>query len=93
VLKREAAQLASENNQLHLRLIKETEHSDLREREHYQQLKGLEGRVAELSFWKAKTQERFAALEAEKEGLRGRLQELLSDGAPDHCAGMMPSFC
>lgn len=39
MLQKDCSRLAGENNQLHLRLIKETEHSDRREREHYTQLK------------------------------------------------------
>lgn len=38
-LQKDCSRLSIENNHLHLQLIKETEHSDKREREHYQQLK------------------------------------------------------
>lgn len=93
MLKHENASLAADNNQLHLQVIKETEHSDARERQHYLQLKAMEDRIAELAFWKHRTLEGFQALEKDNEGLKKRLQELLDEDASGaHCGSHLPIY-
>ncbi|EIE18515.1 hypothetical protein COCSUDRAFT_49237 [Coccomyxa subellipsoidea C-169] len=83
VLQKDCSRLAGENNQLHLRLIKETEHSDRRERAHYTQLKAFEEQISQLSFWKQSTQQRVLGLEKENGGLKQRLQQFLTEDDSD----------
>ena len=69
--------LATENNQLHLRLIREAEQHRAHEREHLKKQKSLEDAVAELTFRKSSSTAKHAELERENAALKGRLQELL----------------
>jgi hypothetical protein len=53
----------------------------------------MEEQVAELAFWKHRTLEGFQALEAENEGLKRRLQELLPGDANSGTQGSHSSCC
>lgn len=77
---RDAGRLASENNQLHLQLLKAADVADKADREHYQQVKRLEAQVTELSCWKHQTAGRFHTLEHENAGLRAKVEEILRLG-------------
>ena len=77
VLTIDTEHLATENNQLHLRLIREAEEHRAHEREHLKKQKSLEDAVAELTFWKSSIAAKHAELERENAALKGRLQELL----------------
>ena len=77
---RDAGRLASENNQLHLQLLKASDAADKADREHYQQIKKLEGRITELACWKQQTSGRFQTLEQENAGLRAKVEEILRLG-------------
>lgn len=72
--------MSSENNQLHLQLLKASDAADKADREHYQQIKKLEGQVTELACWKHQTSGRFQTLEQENAGLRARVEEILRLG-------------
>ena len=80
-LTRDAGRLASENNQLHLQLLKAADVADKADREHYQQVKKLEGQVTELACWKHQTAGRFHTLEQENAGLRAKVEDILRLGA------------
>ena len=79
-LTRDAGRLASENNQLHLQLLKAADVADKTDREHYQEIKRFEGQVTELSCWKHQTAGRFHILEQENAGLRAKVEEILRLG-------------
>lgn len=79
-LKRDAARISAENNQLHLQLLNSADISDKAERDHYHHVKQLEGQISELACWKHQTAGRFKALETENSGLRLKLEELLRLG-------------
>lgn len=77
-LKRDSARLTAENNQLHLQLMSQSEQLAATQRENYHQTKRLEDQLAELTFLKQKTIERYLALEQENEGLREKLGSILT---------------
>lgn len=79
-LTRDAGRLASENNQLHLQLLAGADAADKADREHYQQVKKLEGQITELACWKHQTSGRFQTLEQENAGLRAKVEEILRLG-------------
>ena len=79
-LTRDAGRLAGENNQLHLQLLKAADVADKADREHYQQVKKLEGQVTELACWKHQTAGRFQTLEQENAGLRAKVEDILRMG-------------
>eukprot|EP00884_Botryococcus_braunii_P001453 jgi/Botrbrau1/11308/Bobra.0038s0069.1 len=86
-LKRDSARLTAENNQLHLQLMSQAEQHAASQRENYHQTKRLEDQLAELSFIKQKTIERYLALEQENEGLKEKLGLILKSettGAIEH---------
>jgi hypothetical protein len=78
VLRAESGRLAAENSELHLQLIREAERFDRAEKDHYQTVKRLEDRLAELSYWKHQAASRMQALERDNAALRARGEELLS---------------
>jgi hypothetical protein len=63
VVRQESGRLLSENNQLHLELIRQAEQHGQSAREGYMASKLLEGRVADLAYWKQHNQERTEALD------------------------------
>ena len=79
-LTRDAGRLANENNQLHLQLLKAADVADKADRDHYQQVKKLEGQVTELACWKHQTAGRFHSLEQENAGLRAKVEDILRLG-------------
>ena len=79
VLTKDTERLATENNDLHLRIIQESEKQKCQEREHLRSLKKLEDTLAELSFRNSSSADRHAALEKDNAGLRAKMQELLHD--------------
>jgi hypothetical protein len=72
-LKRDSARLVAENNQLHLQLMSHAEQYGATLRQNYHQSKRLEDQLAELSFVKQKTLERYLAREKENDGLKEKL--------------------
>lgn len=60
---RDEGRLASENAALHARLIADGESADRAKRQHDEEKRALEARVAELLFWKSRTVERHSTLE------------------------------
>eukprot|EP00955_Chlamydomonas_euryale_P108639 365863-Chlamydomonas_euryale.AAC.4 len=66
-----------EISQLHARLIREAEVHDQWQKQHYQDAKRLEDRIAELSFWKSTAGEKLTAAERTNAGLRSKVDELL----------------
>ncbi|KAL3151588.1 Centrosomal protein 135kDa, isoform B [Trebouxia sp. C0009 RCD-2024] len=54
--------------------------ADKADREHYQQVKKLEGQITELACWKHQTSGRFQTLEQENAGLRAKVEEILRLG-------------
>lgn len=77
VLKKDAGRLVAENNQLHVELIRDAERMQQYEKERYQEVKQLESQIAELSYWRNQTVEKFRCLEAENHGLKCRIEELM----------------
>ncbi|KAG1668637.1 hypothetical protein FOA52_002490 [Chlamydomonas sp. UWO 241] len=67
----------AENNQLHMGMIRESEAHDRWQKQHYQTVKRLEDRVAELSYWKAAAGDKMAAVEREDAALRRKVDELV----------------
>ena len=80
VLHRDNARLTSENNQLHLQLLRESEKVDAAASEGYQASRRLQSQITELTYWKQQTVERFVELEKENAGLKGRINDLLRLG-------------
>ena len=80
VLQRDNARLTSENNQLHLQLLRESEKVDAAASEGYQASRRLQSQITELTYWKQQTVERFVELEKENAGLKGRINDLLRLG-------------
>lgn len=92
VVRQETARLQAENSQLHIRLIQEAEKFDRQEKSHYQQIKKLEDRIAELSYWKQSASEKLMAADKEASGLRRKIDglvklndKLTSGGSPKSC--------
>ncbi|DBA89546.1 hypothetical protein WJX79_004564 [Trebouxia sp. C0005] len=79
-LTRDAGRLGNENNQLHLQLLKAADVADKADRDHYQQVKKLEGQLTELACWKHQTAGRFHSLEQENAGLRVKVEDILRLG-------------
>lgn len=69
--------LQMENSQLHIRLIQEAEAHDRQLKQQYQDVKRLEGRIAELSFWKQTAQDKLAASERGNYALQLQLDDLV----------------
>lgn len=63
-----------------MQLLKASDAADKADREHYQQVKKLEGQITELACWKHQTSGRFQTLEQENAGLRARVEEILRLG-------------
>ena len=80
MLHRDNARLTSENNQLHLQLLRESEKVDAAASEGYQASRRLQSQITELTYWKQQTVERFVELEKENAGLKGRINDLLRLG-------------
>ena len=80
VLHRDNVRLTSENNQLHLQLLRESEKVDAAASEGYQASRRLQSQITELTYWKQQTVERFVELEKENAGLKGRINDLLRLG-------------
>ena len=80
VLVKENGRLVAENNQLHVDVMSAAESAQKRDREHYQSSKALECQIAELAYWKNCTLKKVKELEAENQGLRTKLQDLLKTG-------------
>jgi hypothetical protein len=78
VVRQESGRLLSENNQLHLELIKQAEKHGRQEKEGYLASKKLEGQVADLSYWKQHNQERLEALDRENAQLKQKLAALVA---------------
>jgi hypothetical protein len=76
-LKADSVKLSSENSQLHLLLIKAQEGGSRHDKESYQQIKKLEERIAELTYWKQTAMDRIQAAERENSGLRAKVSELV----------------
>lgn len=86
VLKKDAARITSENNNLHIELIQANEKIELLEREHYRQVKKLEDQIEELAYWKAQTVDQVRDLENANNGLKLKLQGILITG--ERCGSM-----
>ena len=76
-LKQDQAKQALENSQLHIQLIQEAERFERQERQHYQEKKRLEDKIAELSFWKQSATEKLQASAHESSDLRLKIDELI----------------
>lgn len=81
-----------ENSQLHIQLIQEAERFERQERQHYQEKKRLEDKIAELSFWKQSATEKLQSAASESSDLKAKIEELikindkLTSGAMDPSA-------
>lgn len=73
----EVARQQAENRQLHISLIQEAEKFDRAEKQHYQQVKKLEDKIAELSYWKQAASEKQQATERENASLRRKIDSLV----------------
>lgn len=71
------ARQQAESRQLHISLIKEAEKFDRAEKQHYQQVKKLEDRIAELTYWKQSASEKQQATERENASLRRKIDSLV----------------
>lgn len=73
----EVARQQAESRQLHISLIQEAEKFDRAEKQHYQQVKKLEDRIAELTYWKQSASEKQQATERENASLRRKIDSLV----------------
>jgi hypothetical protein len=103
-VKQDTARQQAENSQLHIRLIQEAEQHDRQEKAHYQQVKRLEDKIAELSYWKQSATEKLQLSERENVSLRRKVDGLvkltdqLTAGVPHvtsnaRCKARLPSAC
>ena len=101
-VRQDTVRLQAENSQLHIRLIQEAEKYDRQEKSHYQQVKKLEDRIAELSYWKQSASEKLMAADRENSGLRRKIDglvklndKLTSGRSPltTHCNRITPREC
>jgi hypothetical protein len=69
--------MQAEHAQLHALLVKANEHSARTETDSYQTAKKLEGRIAELSFWKQAASEKMQVREKENLSLKAKVAELI----------------
>lgn len=76
-VRQDTSRQQSENSQLHVKLIQEAEKYDRQEKNHYQQVKKLEDKIAELSYWKHTATEKLLAAERENSGLRKKIDGLV----------------
>ena len=76
-VKQDTTRQQAENSQLHIRLIQEAERYDRQEKSHYQVVKKLEDKVAELSYWKQTATEKLLAAERENSSLRKKMDGLI----------------
>jgi transcription termination factor NusB len=52
IVRQDCGRLSTENNQLHQKLIQESERYEALQKEAYQRSKKLESQIAELTYWK-----------------------------------------
>ena len=78
VMKRESGKALRENSLLHVELIKKDEACDERLRAAAAEQRKLEDQVAELHFWKQQQTERHLELEKNHEGVKAKLNDVIT---------------
>jgi hypothetical protein len=73
----DSARQQAENRQLHISIIQEAEKFDRQEKQHYQHVKKLEDKIAELSYWKQSASDKLLASEKENASLRRKIDSLI----------------
>ncbi len=77
-LRQDAGRLQSDNSQLHVQLIQAKEQQAASGKDTYQEAKRLEGRIAELAFWKQQAQQQLQQADRDNAALRQRVAELVA---------------